>query len=332
MNRKDVAILVLVVVLITWNFYIFVYSATKPWLEYYPVAGRSVKISSDFSAFYNAAYSLLNNPSQVYHWGFRSTSYPIPYGQDFRYPPYFLLFVLPLLALPFAQAKFIFSLAQFFLLPLIAGLIWKILSPRKLWEYGVMGGVMVLTFLEPFTVVNVNYPLKIYFDLSYGSYAYYWQWYSGQSKILELTLILLSLYLAKRGSWLASFVLIIGAFDPRFTLMSLPLFLYLAYRSGKLKNLIFGCLLALVPISIFVVGFGNLMSQYFTLPQYQIILLYPYEWILFVCILSLSLGYLFIELSRKYEVAQKISAALTQTFPKASNLDYGTGSIQEARE
>jgi hypothetical protein len=57
------------------------------------------------------------------------------------------------------------------------------------------------------------------------SAAYYWQWAEGQSKVLETFLLLLSFYLGKAGRPAASGVfLALGAFDPRFALVSLPLF------------------------------------------------------------------------------------------------------------
>ena len=66
------------------------------------------------------------------------------------------------------------------------------------------------------------------------SVAYYWQWAEGQSKVLETFLLLFSFYLGKNERpILSGAVLALSAFDPRFTLLSMPLFIMYNKRSLK---------------------------------------------------------------------------------------------------
>ena len=58
------------------------------------------------------------------------------------------------------------------------------------------------------------------------SVAYYWQWAEGQSKVVETLFLLLSFYLGKTGRpVLSGASLALSAFDPRFTLVAMPLFI-----------------------------------------------------------------------------------------------------------
>ena len=66
------------------------------------------------------------------------------------------------------------------------------------------------------------------------SVSYYMSWAEGQAKILLSFLLLLSFYLGYRGKPVFSGVIFaLGAFDPRFALLALPLFLF--YNKSKLK-------------------------------------------------------------------------------------------------
>jgi hypothetical protein len=67
------------------------------------------------------------------------------------------------------------------------------------------------------------------------SVSYFWQWGEGQDKVLNTTLLLLSFYLGKSHKPILSGVALgLGAFDPRFFLLGLPLFVF--YNSLSLKR------------------------------------------------------------------------------------------------
>jgi hypothetical protein len=57
------------------------------------------------------------------------------------------------------------------------------------------------------------------------SVTYYWQWAEGQAKVFETFLLLLSFYLGSiRKPRLSGVALALSAFDPRFAIVALPLF------------------------------------------------------------------------------------------------------------
>src|SRR5260370_41763371 len=59
----------------------------------------------DFSAYYIAAWRFLNDPSTTYQGGGIGGQYPIyPYPAIFKYPPFFLLFIIPFLLTSYQSA------------------------------------------------------------------------------------------------------------------------------------------------------------------------------------------------------------------------------------
>jgi hypothetical protein len=82
--------------------------------------------------------------------------------------------------------------------------------------------VMVIVFL-PFPLPH------------WGPFAtYFWQWTEGQAKVFETFLYLLAFYLGNRGRpRLSGIAFGFAAFDPRFALLSMPLFLL--YNRSNLR-------------------------------------------------------------------------------------------------
>jgi hypothetical protein len=119
--------------------------------------------------------------------------------------------VAPLLVLGYQQALTAFDVIQFLLLPLVALLVYKLVGEKGL---AVTVVVAVLVLLQPLPLPHWSI-----------SASYYWQWAEGQSKVLDTFLILLSLYLGKvRRPALSGVVLALSAFDVRFAVLALPLF------------------------------------------------------------------------------------------------------------
>jgi len=170
-------------------------------------------LPKDFSAFYTGAWRLFNDPGQVYTPGFVNDGefHILPQPEAYKYLPSFLLIVSPLLALPYQQALTAFDVFQFLLLPLIAILIYELTKEKGLAIAVIVAAIALL----------LPYP-----DPQWGlSAAYYWQWAEGQSKVLETFLLLLSFYFGKsKRPVLSGIALGMSAFDPRFALISLPLF------------------------------------------------------------------------------------------------------------
>jgi hypothetical protein len=82
--------------------------------------------------------------------------------------------------------------------------------------------VAVIVLLQPFPLPNWGF-----------SVSYFWQWGEGQAKVFLTFLLLLAFYLGYSGKpRFSGIVFAFGAFDPRFGLLALPLFLM--YNRKKL--------------------------------------------------------------------------------------------------
>jgi hypothetical protein len=214
-SRKKVLI-VTVVILLLFNFCILALA----YPETFRLDGGG-RLAKDFSAYYIGAWRMLHNPSQVYTRGLVNDGeiqiYPQPQG--YMYTPSFLLFILPFLSLDYHDGLVVFDAVQFALLPLMAFLLYNLLSKRNLAVVIVVMAIVCLPFPLP----------------HWGPFAsYFWQWAEGQAKVFETFLYLLAFYLGSRGKpYLSGITFGLAAFDPRFALLSLPLFLL--YNKSNLR-------------------------------------------------------------------------------------------------
>jgi hypothetical protein len=179
-------------------------------------------LAKDFSAFYIGAWRLINDPGQVYNRSYVNDGeyHVLPQPEAYKYLPSFLLLAVPLLALPYQSALTAFDIFQFLLLPLIAWLIYDLTK-----EKGIAAAVVVAMVALLLPSPTPHWSLSV---------AYYWQWAEGQSKVLETLLLVLSFYFGKLGrARLSGIALGISAFDPRFALVALPLFIM--YNRSKLS-------------------------------------------------------------------------------------------------
>jgi hypothetical protein len=208
-------------------------------------------LAKDFSAFYVGAWRLLHDASNVYTAGSVNDGGPVilPQPETYKYLPSFLVMVIPLLALGYQQALIAFDVFQFLLLPLIALLVYKLVGEKGM---AITIVVAVVVLLQPWPVPGWGL-----------SASYYWQWAEGQSKVLETFLILLSLYLGKTDRpFVSGVVLALSAFDPRFALAALPLFIM--YNRARLREAFLAC----VAVFLFTNGallFPGVGSGFFTM-------------------------------------------------------------------
>lgn len=205
-----------IAVLLLFNFY----TLALAYPETFRLDGGS-RLAKDFSAYYIGAWRLLHNPSKVYSYGkVNDGEYQVyPQPQAYKYMPSFLLLVSPLLSLSYHDALVVFDGFQFALLPLMALLLYHLLSKKN---FALIFAVTVIVFL-PFPLPH------------WGPFAsYFWQWAEGQAKVFETFLFLLAFYLGNRGRpRLSGVVFGFAAFDPRFALLSSPLFLL--YNRSNLR-------------------------------------------------------------------------------------------------
>jgi len=254
-RRGKVIFGVIVAVLILLNLSIFV--AAIP--ETYKVDGGCCApnqlLAKDFSAYYTAAWRLFNNPSEIYYHGAPIGGGPsiLPEPEGYKYLPSMLLLISPLLALPYSEALLAFDLVQFILLPLIAFLVYALAKDKGTL---VASGVAVAVLVLPLPFATPQLAL---------SASYYWQWAEGQSKVLETFLLLFSLALAKSGRpRLAGVAFGIASFDPRFALLSLPLFL--AYGTDLKKSAAYAASTILItnPILFYPPTLSGFITMLFT--------------------------------------------------------------------
>lgn len=171
-------------------------------------------LAKDFSAYYISAWRLFHDPSQVYTRGFVDDGefQVLPQPEQYKYLPSLLLLVSPLLALNYQQALTAFDVLQFLLLPVIGLMLCQLLKGKGLL---LNLAVAVVVLLQPFPAPNGGL-----------SMTYFWQWGEGQAKVLETFLLILTFYLGRaQKPRLSGVALGLAAFDPRFALIALPLFL-----------------------------------------------------------------------------------------------------------
>jgi len=222
--------------LIGLNFYTL--SVAYPTMTH-PLNFGGVDLPRDFSVYYIAAWRMFHNLSQIF------TPRPLADGEPAIYPsltpykylPSFLLLISPLVNLSYYQAFWVFDAVQFALLPLIALLLYKLLEKKN----------PIIAFLIIVAVVLLPYPMP-----GRGlSVSYFMSWAEGQAKILLSFLLLVSFYLGYKGRpVLSGVVFALGAFDPRFAVLGLPLFLF--YNKNKLRNALGTMIIALVASNFLV--------------------------------------------------------------------------------
>ena len=236
-------------------------------------------LARDFSAFYVGAWRLFNDPSQVYFHGNLNDGGPqiYPRPEQYKYLPSFLFIVTPLIFESYNQAIISFDIIQLLLLPFIALLIYKLVIPKGVL-FTLLAGLPALLLPSP--------------GPHWGfSAAFYWQWSEGQSKVLETFLLLLSLYFALRKRPKLSGVLLgVSFFDPRFSLVALPLFL--TFNKQKLRSslttLVATGIVSNAPLLYPGMGSGFLSMLISTGVRTEF---YPYAFIPFVTLVVLSLVY-----------------------------------------
>ncbi len=180
-------------------------------------------LAKDFSAYYVGAWRLFHDTSNVYTPGAVSDGGPsiLPRPESFKYLPSFLLIVSPFLLLSYQNAIVAFDGFQFLLLPLMAVMIYRLVRSK-----GVAVTLIVATIVLLQPSPTPQWGLSV---------SYYWQWAEGQAKVLETFLLLLSFYLGAKGKpRLSGAALGMAAFDPRFALISIPLFL--VYNRQRLRG------------------------------------------------------------------------------------------------
>jgi hypothetical protein len=236
LNSKKLLFILAAVIIIGLNVYTF--SAAYPTMTHTLNLGGA-DLPRDFSVYYIAAWRMFHNPSQIFTTGPLADGEPAIYPSltPYKYLPSFLVLISPLVNLSYYQAFWVFDAFQFALLPLLALLLYNLLEKKN----------PIVAFLILVAVLLLPYPMP-----GRGlSVSYFMSWAEGQAKIFLSFLLLLSFYLGYKGRPdLSGVVFALGAFDPRFAVLALPLFLF--YNKNKLRNALGIMVIALVGLNFMV--------------------------------------------------------------------------------
>ncbi len=235
-KSKKVLFTIAVVIIIVLNIYTF--SVAYPTMNQ-PLNLGGADLPRDFSVYYIAAWRMFHDLSQIFNTQTLHNGEPAIYPPitPYKYLPSFLVLISPLLGLNYYQAFWVFDALQFILLPLMAFLLYKLFENKHPLVALV---VLVAVLLLPYPMVGRGL-----------SVSYFMSWAEGQAKILLTFILLLSFYLGYKGkAMLSGVAFALGAFDPRFAILALPLFLF--YNKDKLKN-------AIAPTVIVLVAFNAIV-------------------------------------------------------------------------
>ena len=219
LKLKNVSFSIAVIIIIALNLYTL--SVAYPTMDHTLNLGGA-DLPRDFSVYYVAAWRMFHDPSQIFNTHILNNGEPSIYPPitPFKYTPSFLVLISPLLSLSYYQAFWVFDAIQFIMLPLMAFLLYKLLENK---HPAVALVVLVAVMVLPYPMAGRGL-----------SVSYFMSWAEGQAKILLSFLLLLSFYFGYKGKAVLSGIAFgLGAFDPRFALLALPLFLF--YCRSELK-------------------------------------------------------------------------------------------------
>jgi hypothetical protein len=205
---------------------------------------KSPTLARDFSAYYVGEWRLFHNPTTIYDSGsFSGDAATNAPPQTFKYAPSFLIWFSPFLTLNYQNALNALDIVQFAAVFALAFFVYKIVKDKNL-ILGAIAAVIVL--LDPLP----NLPLT-QGEISFLSYRfngfsaqtfsphYYWGYALANAHVLQTVLIVGALYFGlSKKPWLSALFFAFSIFDPRASLLALPLLLW--YNRQKLWQFIGG--------------------------------------------------------------------------------------------
>jgi hypothetical protein len=274
-KKKVLAIVIIVALALNVATFITAYPRTfKPLDQTY---------AADFSAYYIGEWRLFHNPNAIYYSGdYLQGDYVIvPKPQTFMYTPSFLVFFAPFLVLDYQNALTIFNFLQLISIFALAFLLYRLLENKEL----LLGGVAaVLILLLPIPDLN-------HFGLMYLFQSYYWGYALANAHVIQTALIVGAIYFGyTKKPWLCAFVLAVSSFDPRVTLLALPLLVW--YNRASLKKFIVG---SIAFIAAFNVPFFFYSGIGFTFIEKRVSgsvvgSMYAYDWLPLAAVAALTVA------------------------------------------
>lgn len=229
----------------------------------------SSTFAADFSAYYIGEWRFFHNPTTIYLSGDYIAGDVIiePKPQTFMYTPSFLIFFSPFMSLEYQAALNVFDFIQMLSMFALAFFVYKLAKGKDL-VLGIIAAIVVL--LLPFP-------------------SYYWGYALGNAHVIQTTLIVAALYFAFARKPLASaFMLMLASFDPRVTLLAIPILLY--YNRASLRKFIVA---AVGFIALFNVPFFFYNDIAFTFLQKRlkgdiIVAMYAYDWLPLIAVATIT--------------------------------------------
>jgi hypothetical protein len=256
---------------------------------------ESTAWARDFSAYYIGEWRLFHNPTTIYRGGVQPGDYQIlPAPQTFKYTPSFLILFAPFLALSYQNALTAFDLVQLALIPALAFFVYKIVKDKNL-VFAAIAAIIIL--IEPLPAPPINQgALNLlqcrFFSLNLQSLSpsYYAGYVLANAHVLQAILLVGALYFGfTKKPWLSALLFAFGSFDPRASLLALPLLLW--YNRKGILPFIAGAVsfLAITNLPFFFyynIGFtflrsetsGSIISQ-----------MYPYDWLPLYAVVTLTI-------------------------------------------
>ncbi len=285
-NEKIISVILIAVALNAFTFCLAFPETFKP---------ESGTWARDFSAYYIGEWRLFHNPTTIYWGGAQPGDYQIvPPPQTFKYTPSFLIFFAPFLALSYRDALTVFDIIQVALLPLLAFFVYKIVKDKNLVSAAAAAIIILIEPLPtpPLNQAALNFLQFRFFSLNAQSFSptYYLGYALANAHVLQTTLLVGALYFGfTKKPWLSALLFAVSAFDPRASLLALPLLLW--YNRKQIISFIAGAasFLAITNLPFFFyhdIGLtflrsetsGSIISQ-----------MYPYDWIPLYAVVALSI-------------------------------------------
>ncbi|MFA7397918.1 MAG: hypothetical protein WC046_05490 [Candidatus Bathyarchaeia archaeon] len=287
---KKTAIVAVIVLALVLNFSIFV--------KAYPLtfSPQTETLARDFSAYYMGAWRLFNNPSQVYYDGSLPNDYPIIGApQPFKYIPNFLIWFSPFLALDYQNALSIFDIIQFLSMIPLAFFVYKLVKDKNLF---LSAAVVLIVLLQPILIspsiaydgANFLHYRMISLSIQTFSPSYLCGYTLANAHVLQNMLLVGALYFGfTKKPWLSALFFTFGAFDPRITLVAVPLLLW--YNRQSLPKFVGGTavLLTATNLPFFLYsGIGESFMQ-MVVTGSVVSQMYLYEYIPLYAIVALTI-------------------------------------------
>lgn len=221
LKYKEKVLVIVIVIALAINAGIFVLA--------YPQTLKPLdsNFAADFSAYYIGEWRFFHNPTTIYESGdYIQGDYVIlPKPQTFMYTPSFLIFFAPFLSLDYQSALTLFDGIQFILMFALAFFIYSIVKDKEL-GLGVIAAIVILLLPLPNAL---SLEAKAFFP------SYYWGYALANAHVLQTTLIVASFYFSvTKKPLLSGFMVALSCFDPRVTLLAIPILLW--YNRGKLRR------------------------------------------------------------------------------------------------